>query len=106
MDRDHGLVAVVNDGRLLHLDAEQKQVATSQGQLITDIRKSSISGRGFTVLAASQSEAAVYSFGCRKKNQGSKEVDCAKSQIAEDYATATAVDDQGTVAAAASRMAG
>ncbi len=99
--RDHGLLAVVNDGRLVHLDPEQKQAATSQGQLIADIKKSSISARGFTVLAASQSEAAVYSFGCRKKSESSQEVDCAKSLIAEDYATATAIDEDGKTAAVA-----
>src|SRR5207253_2505198 len=58
--RDHGLVAVINDGRLVHLDPGQKQATTSQGQLIADIKKSSISARGLPVLAASQSEAAVY----------------------------------------------
>jgi len=90
------LLAVVNDGRLVHLDASRSS-GDSQGQLnrrhqeIVD-QRARIGGPGRVAIGS-----GAYSFACRKKNERSKEVECAKSVVAEDYATAMAIDDDGKI---------
>jgi WD40 repeat protein len=58
-----------------------------------------VSADGLHVVAASQAEPVVYAFACRSKPAAPAELDCRKTSIADDYATAVAIARDGSLAA-------
>lgn len=93
-----GAVVLLDDGRLVRLDASG--VVTGESRLADDIgRAAAMASGGTTVVAASQAAREVNAWRC---DSG----DCTRTVLAEDFARTAAVSANGGVAAAATESAG
>jgi WD40 repeat protein len=91
-----GAAIVLDDGRLLRLDATGK--LAGETSLAADIGKAAVAPDGERLLAASHSTRAVNAYACDDR-QG--QLACEPTLLASDFATALALDGSGKTAALA-----